>query len=462
MKIIQLDKQNIKSSLPTIILIIFLSSFLVWSIYSATKIKPGIIPDEPAHFIFSKHFSKSFSIPPDTNETYALGWYIKQNHFLYWWFMGRLINLFSFIQSDISDFKLLVLLRLCNLLLAAGTVIICYLFSREVFQDKWWSLLPVFLLTNTLMFKFLAGGLNYDNLANLLCMASLFFFVRALSLKSFLNSSLFWIICIGLGALTKFTILPLAFVMTVLWLLFVILNRKKIFPIQYFNSKSLLLITLVIFVILGNFSIYGINIIKFHSITPNCIDILEEDQCKLSPFYQRQEAWALEEPLSVAGSINLGYPSPIKYAFVNWVKLMLLRSVGFHGHKTFYPTNFIYLFQILFYLAMILGIIELILKRKISYASFSLFSILIFYSITLINLNYRNELVYGFINLLIQGRYIFPVIGPIYILFTKILKATPSKYLRWAILIFTIGLFIYGGPLTFILKYDTVFSGWFL
>jgi hypothetical protein len=180
-----------------------------------------------------------------------------------------------------------------------------------------------------------------------------------------------------------------------------------------------------------------------------------------SRFYIRHEEKALENKLSVNESINQGFPNPIEYVTNVWPRLMLLRTFGIPGHegyKVYSPVSLVDYFQILLY-SMI--IISFLFWRKPSFLLNSLIGISFFYTIVLIYQNYQSELVYGFLHFAFQGRYIFPVIGPIYILFTKILKATPSKYIRWAILIFTIGLFIYGGPLSLILKYDTVFSSWF-
>jgi hypothetical protein len=188
-----------------IVLIFIFAIFLAYSTFLALRLDTGLIPDEPAHFTFSKHYSTTLGIPPDTYETYSWGWYIKQNPFLYYWINGRIINLIKFVNPEISDLNLLIGLRLVSVLYSFGTVYFCFLLSREVIKHQWWQLLPVFLLTNTLMFVFISGGIHYDNLANFLSMVSLYFLVRSFKRKNFLGYSLAWMITIALACLAKYT-----------------------------------------------------------------------------------------------------------------------------------------------------------------------------------------------------------------------------------------------------------------
>ena len=154
-----------------IVLGLLIFVFFSYSFFIATNLKRGIIPDEPSHIIFSNHFASTLGIPKDTDEAIKQGWIIQHNPFLYHWINGRAINLFEAVYPSISDWQILVLLRIMSLFYSIGTMIFCYLLSKEIIQGKWWQLLPVFLLSNTLMFVFLSGVVNYDNLTNLLSMA---------------------------------------------------------------------------------------------------------------------------------------------------------------------------------------------------------------------------------------------------------------------------------------------------
>lgn len=447
-----------KKDTSTAVFILMAVIFSIYAFYLAVHLQPEIIPDEPAHFVFSKHFSTTWGIPPDTMETSYWGWYIQQNPFLYHWLNGRLINLISAFEPLISDQEILIFLRVVNVFFSIGTITYCYLMSVEVIKHKWWQLLPVFLLTNTLMFVFLAGGLNYDNLANLLSFAGIYYLIKAFRKKDFIKNSIAWICCIAIGTIVKYTILPLALIMSFSWLFYLIINKNKILPLKFPNIIENIILGLALFLIAMNFAIYGVNLLRYQSIRPECSDILDEKYCDQNIFVTRHQQLALENKLTLLSSINSGYPNPIEYISNTWIRNLLIKTYGVLGHKIYYPFDLINGYQFLFYLIMIFGIL---FWKPSSYLDNCLVAMIVFYGAILLFTNYRSELVYGFKHIAIQGRYIFPVIGPIYIIFTKILKATPSKYLRWAILIFTIGLFIYGGPLTLILKYDTVFSSWF-
>ena len=159
---ISLNPQENKSKAEKIhaATIIFLALLLIFvgiSAFIARKLNGGIIPDEGVHLNLSIHYSTSWGIPSDTSETYRLG-YVGHRPFLYYWINGRVINVLGLFLDSPSTYKIWVVLRLVNVFYAGLTVIFGYLLAREIIQNKWWQLLPVFLLTNTLMFVFLSGG----------------------------------------------------------------------------------------------------------------------------------------------------------------------------------------------------------------------------------------------------------------------------------------------------------------
>jgi hypothetical protein len=448
---------NIKG--PGIALAIILLIFLSFSVYIAINLKPGIIPDEPAHFAFSRHFSSTWGLPPDNADTFNLGIYIEQNPFLYYWINGRIINLIDLIKPGATEWQTLVILRIINVIFATGTVLICFLLSKELIKHPWWQLIPVFLLTNTLMFVFLAAGVNYDNLANLLTMAGLLFFTQVFTREDFFINSSIWMIYISLGTLVKYTILPLALAMGIAWLIYIFIHRKEVFPVHFYGVKTLLLLLMLFTLFTGNFLIYGINLIRYEGLLPECEEILLESQCALSPLEQRYQEKAIKPKMTIQESIEKGYPNPFSYAVNTWVHNMLLRTFGMIGHQSYFPLELVRYYKILFYSAVLMGLFFLKPKSALTY---SLVGISIFYALVLLYSNYNNELLYGFIHIGFQGRYIFPVIGPIFVLFTLITKNIPVRLLRVAFLGFTLGLFFIGGPITILLQYQAILSSWFI
>ncbi|MDW7753956.1 MAG: hypothetical protein SCH68_02190 [Brevefilum sp.] len=443
---------------PGIALVIMLLIFLTFSGYMALNLKPGIIPDEPAHFAFSKHFASTWGLPPDTPDTFGLGIYIEQNPFLYYWISGRIINLIDLLKPGATEWQTLLTLRIINVVFAAGTVLICFLLSKEVIKHPWWQLIPVILLTNTLMYVFLAAGVNYDNLANLLTMSGLLFFTRVFTRKDFLFNSSIWMIFISMGTLVKYTILPLALAMGIAWLIYTFIHRKEVFPVHFDGIKTLLLLLVLFALFTGNFLIYGINLIRYDGLLPECEEILLESQCALSPLELRYQEKAIKPKMTIRESIAKGYPNPFSYAVNTWVHNMLLRTFGMIGHQSYFPLDLVRYYKIVFYGAVLMGLFFLKPRSALTY---SLVGISIFYALVLLFSNYNNELEYGFIHIGFQGRYIFPVIGPISVLFTLIAKNILVRLLRMLFLGFTLGLFFIGGPITILLKYQEVFSSWF-
>jgi hypothetical protein len=443
----------------TIVLLVLFIIFFAYSIFIALHTNRGIIPDEVAHFAFSEHYAQTWGIPEDTEETYIYGWYIKQNPFLFYWFNARALNILNLVMPTASDWQLLVFLRLLSSIYALGTVIFCFLLSKEIIKNKWYQLLPVFLLTNTLMFVFLSGGINYDNLANLFCMAGLYYLVKVFNGKGFLVNTLGWMISICLGTLVKYPILPLALAMGIVWLVFTIRNRKTLFPLTIKGPKLICLSLVLIALIIGNIEIYGVNFVKYHSITPACSDLLTKNQCDLSPFEIRYKEYGLDHKLTVMESIRLGYPNPLKYVFDDWIPAMLDRIFGILAHRVYYPSHIMIFYRLLIFWSIILAVRYV---KKTSFLTYGLVGLCIFYSLVLVYTNYNSELTYGFKHIALQGRYIFPVIGIVYALTGKLLENVPNKTLRILTLLFTLALFFAGGPIKFIIHYNTIFQGWFV
>ncbi len=442
-----------------VVLACILLAFAIASVYVALNLADGIIPDELAHFIFSKVYATTWGIPPDSPETYELGWYIAHNPFLYHWINGRVINLITLLNPAANDWGLLVVLRLTSVLYSLGTLYFSYLLAKELIRKPWWPLLPVFLLANTLMFAFLSGGVNYDNLVNLLCMAGLYFLVRVFNGKDYFTNSLAWLICICIGCLTKYTVLPLALFSFIAWLVYTLRQRKSIFPLTKLSKGQIALLIVLIILIGGNLALYGYNLVVYHAVLPSCADLLQPEQCALSPFHIRWEKYGLSHRMTLIESIQAGHPDPVTYFVEFWIKDMLTKTYGILGHKTYYPAHIITFYR-LFYVGMLL--LAARYWRRPPYAIWSAVFIILGYSLVVFVTNYNSELTYGFKHFALQGRYLFPIIGLVYGLVGYTQSQVKNRTLRIVVLALTLVLFFVGGPIKFITRYEAVFSTWFL
>ena len=447
-----------KTNLWIVFLILSLI-FLSFTIYLSTNLRTDVLPDEYAHFVFSKHFSSTLGIPTDTAFTTSQGWYIQHNPYLYHWINGRLINFYSLIFPLANDWQILVFLRIISSIYSLGTVIFCFLLSKELIKNKWLQLLPPFMLTNTLMFVFLSGGVSYDNLANLCSIAGLFYFVKVLKSEKILFNSLLWLIFICLGTLVKYTILPLALIMTIIWLIFVIKNSNLFSLIDIKKPKIISLLIIFFFLVIGNLSIYGVNLMKYGRIIPHCIQMFPENVCEISPYVERYNSEALGQKMSIVESIYAGFPNPVKYFFDVWIDYMLNNIYGILAHLSYFPSYITILYRLFF-----LWLIMLAFKywNDPPFIIYSFVAIFLFYLFVLFIQNYNSELTYGFKQISVQGRYLFPVINLLYLLVAYTLEKVNNRIILVGSTLFVIGLFIIGGPIKFIVRYDTIFINWFV
>ncbi|HCU57398.1 MAG TPA: hypothetical protein DF984_04085 [Anaerolineaceae bacterium] len=442
-----------------ICLFVLIFIFLAYAVFLALFLEEGIVPDESYRYEVSKHFSKTWGVPDNYSASYTSGIDIPNNPYLGYWIFGRIINIFDLVAPSATPRQQLVFLRIVNAIISTGTIFFCYLLAKESIPHKWWRLLPAFLLSNTLMFVFLSGGVSYDNLVNLVCFASIYYLVRVLKGKDFLSNSLGWLINILMGSLIKYSILPLTLVMGIVWLAYLIKNRKVIKILAPKGIGNIFLFCLFCLIFILNLSLYGGNLLKFHSLIPSCRDTFTTEICKTSSYAIREQELALPEKLTLVQAIKQGNPEPIRYFFDEWIREMLKRIYGIMGHKNYFPINIAY-FHVAFFWVLLLSFRYI---KKPDFTKISLAAIFVFYMLVLVIMNYNTELAYGFNKYVaLQGRYLFPVIGIGYVLITHILTKTTNKLLRWGTTAALIALFLYSGPIRFIWYYGTVFADWFI
>lgn len=445
--------------IPIIIFVGLLFVFAVYTVYLSLNLQTGIIPDETYRFEVSRYFVNTWGIPDNVQIIETTGESLHQGPFLGYWIYGRMLALFLLFNSSASEWQTLVFLRLVNAIFSWGTVIVTFLIAKEIIKNKWLQILPVFMLTNTLMFVFLSGGVNYDNPSILFSSLSLLFLIRVIKGKSLIDNSLAWLIAISIATLIKHSILPLAFIMSVIYLGYIVKNKPKLGLGSLLERKRVFLFITVLILLFMNIRIYGINIIRYQKITPSCYDVYSNEICDVSAYVIRHREMALPERLSIAQAFRQGDPEPIRYIFDYWFRAMLDRIYGIMGHKVYFPISVSY-FLLMIYWTIGLGLRYI---RHPNFLTSSLIGIIIFYGLVLVWMNYRSELVYGFhTSVALQGRYIFPVISIAYAIWGSIFEKVSNRYVRYATLFALVSLFLYGGPIRFLLYNQSVFADWFI
>lgn len=440
-----------KFNLEQLLLVLFLAIFLAFTLYLAFNVKMGVSSDSWYHLRVSQKYAETLSVPKNQPDTYK--WRdLEYQPYLYFWLNGRLLNL----NTATFQFNEVILLRVVNILYSLLTLLGTYLLSKEFFKNKWLRLLPVFLLSNTLMFLFLSSSINYDNLANMLAVFSILFFVRAVKTMGNLKDIFLMLMMILLGGLTKYTTLPLSFILILIAAIHVIKNWG-VYKSEL-KGKILYLLIPISILFLLNFGVYGINLIKFHSLDPDCLDVLTYEQCLENGVFYRDNVTIPPQEVRFFEMVFSGQRlDPIRYTGV-WIWEMTRRTVGIMGDDSLFASNVIVPFYIFFLLisTVIGGLNWKKFSREIKYISI----VTLFYSLVLLFVqNYDMYLKRSYPALALQGRYIFPVIAPLYILIVLSFGMIKRKWLRVLIFVGLIALFIIGGLPFFISNVDPSWFG---
>lgn len=436
--------------LEPVLFVVLLTVFTACAAYFALHLQQAIVPDEPGHFYISTLFAGTWGTPEPTDYSFALGHnQFNREPFMYYWINGRLLSLLYLVMPGVSEWRQLVFLRLVSVLYSTATVIFTYLLALEVIRKRWWPLLVAFLTTSTLMFVFLSGGVSYDNLANLCATAGIYFLAKVLQGKKVVTHSLLWIFLIGLGVLAKKTVLPLAAVMFLFWLVYMIKNRRLIILKQEPRWQLIVSGLLAVVMIGVNLSVYGVNLVKFAEPIPDCTDIYSQQQCDLSVFVRRAKEMGFpEEKLTLRDVIQQRKTNPLTYFDEYWFKRILTTVYGIMGHQSYYPTLIISFYKLLYIFVFIIAIKY---WQKKDYLFYALLALALSYVFAIFIESYNEELMSDFQHVAIQGRYLFPGLAPIYVLLVDFISRIGHKFVRRVTVAYTVLLFAVGGPVLFLL-----------
>lgn len=440
--ILEVGNSKLLVTIPGILAIGLIFLFFVISTIIATDFKRSIIPDENWHIAVSQYFASTIGIPPDIPDTYVLG-VLTHKPYLYHWINARLLNLLNLVLPEVGNYKILVAFRFAGVLYTTLAVVFCYLLSREIIKNPWWRIMPLFLLTSTLMFVFHSAGVNYDNLANLCAFAGIYYLVKLFQGEAYYRNTLLWMIWILAGDLVKVTTLPLLAVMTVIWVVYTFINRRKIdFKINFDWKIILLIVVFAVFVVL-NFMLYGVNFIRYRAVIPSCTMVLTDSECSQHPVYLRDKNAA--ENLSIGQMFNGNAPDPLTWLDGWWFPRMIKMMFGFAGHKWYNLSDLV----ITLYRWWFLGMLFLAVRywKKPSLPELGLSIIVVFYILVLVQTNLAAELKSGFKHIGIQGRYLFPILGGVYVLFGHYAERIPNRIVAGTTAVVTFALFFLNSPI---------------
>jgi hypothetical protein len=412
-------------------------------LFFALAISPSVPPDEVTHFGMSRIFSEVFFLPENSPATYQYG-LVTNIPWLYYWTMGRLLAVNIFGVPD------LLFLRLLNIPFAFATIFFVRRMLRLLTDDRLTQLLLIVAMTNTIMFSFLSAFVTYDNLVNLVAAMAVYYLLAFFRTRSgdLLAASF---LCQLAGSLTKISFLPLVLVLNVLLLVHEfkgLLVLPKALP-AYFKAAGWRRWGLALGIFLGlalNIQLFGGNYLSYGALNPDMSEVLSPDKAMQNRLEVRDRIFSLfkegriskEEALAMTSNINhpadradtiyliqnyedqkqKGVPElgPLEYMPV-WCRTVFGSVFGILAHISMLnqgPTTLP--FVALLVLAC-LGVLVRWRPRDAERLPACLMVIAVFYAFFLMYyVNYSSYRNYGSLLIGLQGRYLFPVIGPIYVL----------------------------------------------
>jgi len=448
---------------------LLLGYFLAKAVYFALSIRRHVFPDEASWFGIVRVFSRSYLLPADSPESYPLG-LVSHIPNLYFLVMGKLLTLNFFGLDD------LIFMRLINVGLGGLSVYFGWRLICLLLPNAGGRLLALVMLTNTMMFSFMFGAVNYDNLSTLLAVLALYTFVLWQQRRKV--GTILWLLLILLaGTITKNVFLPFAFGLFLVLLLTLIRDKSSL---PGFREAVRLLtpwdygkLLVVLLLLAANINLYLGNKIHYGRLLPAMDQVLSVDDSMQNRLYARgyvvrefkggrlsllaaqRMALQIRAPGDRADAMlmlrkasqekkskNTARVGRLAY-LPEWGSLMSARLYGVAAHLALYKSS-AWLWG--YYGIFLLG------SAMLGYRFFrdgfaglgGMLFVFSFYTIILMQVvNYGGYGGSGLMGLALTGRYIFPVILPFYLLLGHGLMAKMPPWWQWGLGGAVSGFFIY-------------------
>jgi len=408
-KLCEFDKKIVLSDKLTkcIIGILFIW-FLYQSLFFVTNLK-GFIPDQSYHLRYINIYKNKEDLSPIIHEWKgdAYPQDTRTPSYFYHYLLGNFLKIF---HSDYADYNIL---RTVNFYFNILTVLVFIKLTNKLTKNNWIKILSMIFMTNTLMFTVLGAGINYDNLANLLSIISIYFVIKIFKDKEY--KYFYFLLSEGLlTCLVKVAFVPLL----IIELLVCALNLKPIYKFttsviknykKLINFKSLVFIIISIIIFSLFIERYGYNLIKYKSISPSCDKLYSFEKCMTEPQFAR------DQNLIKTSSTREGLDFII--FTTKWYLKMLEGMFGLNGHRLFaYNTHLTYLItaELLLFLFSLIRYSN-IKKEKLIWLTIFLAGGYIF--TVFFYVNYRQFRSIRLFGLAMQGRYLFPVLSLMFYIF---------------------------------------------
>lgn len=404
-------------------------------IFYASTSTYGLPPDEKYHYESTQLYAQQTveagpfldKQPPQTLS--KVDNIERNSSYLYHYILSWPVRIMD--KLSISPTSQILSLRFFNVLLGVLTVLaLMRILDELISQNKILKNLSVAALSLTGAFVFLAGAVNYDNLANLLFLLFLLFSVRFIKNSRVIN--LVWATTTGLATvLTKYTFLPV--IGLGLLILFVVFVRNSGLNLQkytkhiasYYQAKKAVTIFSTIALLLFSFLFVErvvINLVEYRQVQPSCTKMFTPAQC-YENFGVYKRNTDLKERFNKSGGLEAHADFNMFTQTGEWTNRMYAGLYHYFGlHKVGqYTLGEIVAFAIATSFAGTL----FLSRKKMNIKKEHIFvgSLVLLYVLVLFTFNLKTFLTLGE-RVAYQGRYLLPVIGFLYFFAGLIIYAT--------------------------------------
>jgi len=405
-------------------------------------------PDQAAHNYYSQKYSETWGIPEENpNIRYT---FIGQPY-LYYWLNGAIYKVYNSLFPT-GKLRPVLMWRLMSVFYSTLTVFFTYKLTSKVTGNPYAGVLASFLLSNTLMFVFVSGGISNDNLMNLAATAALYHLVNIYKREDFIWQTALTGIWVIIGSLAKEQFLLLTLIIFLAWLFFVIRNCRKIN--LELKRKNIFIILIFIGYLVLFLGLYGTNLLRYSRTTPACAQIKPVGSCRTYgyryDFYEPinlQWMWFVRDDLT----------NPIKYGITYWGFKMIESIWGILSETSFIPMLSVSLHSILILWALFY---QFFCWQPKDMNATLLFVILLSYGVYVFLWNYKTEVEFNFQHYGVTGRYLLPILGALLTLITHSFMKIKSLLLKRITIALVVILYFAGGFGMYISRYAEIFSHW--
>lgn len=441
------------------------------ALWLALSFKYAMLWDEEYHFSLIQFYAHHLN-PFITNQPHsldALGNVERSPKYLYHWLMSFPFRGISLVWH--TQTSQVIALRIINIaMFAAGLVA----FARAMsLLTKSRAIVNLTLLVLVLLpiSSLLAAQINYDNMLFLL--AGLIFYWSFKFIQS--KADVKWLLLVsGVGLLTclvEYNYLPVFIVVIIFLLAWMFYRyRGQTLPLlakSFSRINKLAATGLVILVLIGLglfIERFGVNVVRYHSLNPQCTQVISLDRCLKGSAYQqghRLSHRATKAKSSLSHAKPAAPDNAAKYLVAHWLEQIYIQYFDTGQRITFSVYDLEPVLPIpiavvsLAALASLASLIVLIKRRQLAVRpEYKLVIIAtLALSLVLFVFDYKTYLS-THAPLAIQGRYLMPVV-PLVIMFGVIVVSIAIKSNRARSLLAVVvilGLLAGGGILTSIIR----------